>query len=197
MHLSPGSPGFERGDWTLNELKNIAQAAVYFEDALEVLTPESRRASSSSGWGHQPDRPLQGLGTKHQDKLEGSSWDFTDIYRAGGTGTVEFRRPPGVVDAEGCLAWAELAVDFVQSARWPGFCAAGIGGYPQTVEGLEQFCYDGVMEEVSNKKYLETLFEGKSGALAARCADDGTGLSKEGVVMGTPEPVSDSDCYDD
>lgn len=74
---------------------------------------------------------------------------------------MKFRRPPGVTDAEGCLAWAEMAVGFVQSARRPEFCAAGVEGYSQTVEGLERFCYDGIMEGVSNKKYLEPLFEGK------------------------------------
>lgn len=189
VHLSPGDPSGDRVDWTLDELKNIAMAVVYFEDAFELLIPETRRGSK---W-HRPNRAqnqaFMGLSTEkclrrigevrdaallclmmHQS--ENSNWNFMNIYAPSGTGTVEFRQPPGVTGAAACLSWAELAVDFVQSARgWPGL-SAGIGSYPRTVEGLEQFCYDGMTLGVSNPGCLDPLFAGKSGALEARWADE-------------------------
>ncbi|ROW07938.1 hypothetical protein VMCG_03427 [Cytospora schulzeri] len=188
VHLSPGNSSYKRGDWTLEELKNIAMAVVYFEDAFEVLIPETRRGSKWHRPNRAQNRRFEKLSTKqclreiskvkdmqalclliHQTK--NSNWNFMNTYYPHGIGTVEFRQPPGVTDAAGCLTWAELAVDFVQSARRPDLYAE-LEQYPQTVEGLKQFCYDGMTEGVSNSKFLDPLFEGRSGALQARWADE-------------------------
>lgn len=188
VHISPGDPSDGRGDWTLEELKNIAMAIVYFEDAFEVLIPETRRGSK---W-HRPNRAqnrsfeklrmdqcLQKISKVgdvqslclliHQNK--NSNWNFMNNYYSYGIGTVEFRQPPGVTTAAGCLCWAELAINFVQSARRPQLYAE-LGCYPQTVQGLRHFCCDGMSAGESDSNFLDPLFEGKSGALKARWADE-------------------------
>lgn len=131
VHLSPGSSSSERGDWTLHELKNISMAIVYFEDAFEVLIPETRRGNK---W-YRPNRaqniPFRKLNTKQclqktsevkdiqslcllMHHTENSNWNLMNICRPRGIGTVEFRQPPSITDAAACLSWAELAIDFVQ-----------------------------------------------------------------------------------
>ena len=202
VHLSPGSSSYERGDWTLDELKNIAMAVIYFEDAFEVLIPETRRGSKWHRPNRSQNRSFESLNTKqclqkiskikdiqslclliHQNK--NSNWNFMNNYYPYGIGTVEFRQPPGVTNAAACLCWMELAINFIQSARRPQLYAE-LERYPQTVEGLKQFCHDGMTAGGSNLDFLDSLFEGKSGALKARLADE---MEDDNALIGKEDDI--------
>ncbi|KAG6357495.1 hypothetical protein INS49_013372 [Diaporthe citri] len=173
VHLSPAA-----GAWSLQELKAICMAVVYFEDAFEAIVPEHRRGNQ---WikSNRIDNPeLASLPTAkiferikacknaveisdlmHSDRYY--AWNFTNLYY-GGKATIEWRRPPGVTTAEGSLVWAELAIDFLQSARRP---SVQFGQYSRDVEGLRAFVGDGVVAGMSDERYLKPIFEGKSGSL--------------------------------
>ena len=43
------------------------------------------------------------------------TWNFMNLIQGSKT-TIEFWQPPGVVGAEGCLAWAEFTATFCEAA---------------------------------------------------------------------------------
>ncbi|KAG8164617.1 hypothetical protein KVR01_004892 [Diaporthe batatas] len=173
VHASPAA-----GAWSLQELKSICMAVVYFEDAFEAIVPEHRRGNQ---WikSNTVDNPkLANLPTAqiferikacenaveiadlmHPDRYY--AWNFTNLYY-GGKATIEWRRAAGVTSAEGCLVWAELAIDFLQSARRPG---VQLGKYSRDVAGLRAFVGEGLVAGMSDERYLRPIFEGKSGSL--------------------------------
>ena len=57
VHISPKATKF----WTLDELKNVAQAVVYFEEAFEVIIAPSRRTNAYSGSNKANNRKLKAL----------------------------------------------------------------------------------------------------------------------------------------
>lgn len=89
------------------------------------------------------------------------AWNFQNLYY-GGKATIEWRRPPGMTTADGCLVWAELAIDSVQSARRPG---VDLGRYGRDVAGLYTFLRDGLVPGLGDERYLKPIFQGKSGSL--------------------------------
>lgn len=174
IHVSP-----QEGTWTMTELRNICIAIIYFEGAFEVLVPEHRRGNQ---WikSNRADNPALAKLTDaqifqrinacknaveiadlmHPDRYY--AWNFKNLYY-GGKATIEWRRPAGMTTADGCLMWAELAIDFVQSARRPG---VNFGQYGRDVAGLYRFLHDGLVPGLSDERYLKPIFEGKSGSLA-------------------------------
>jgi hypothetical protein len=70
-----------------------------------------------------------------------------------------YRRRP---TPEGCLVWAELAIDFLQSARRP---KVDFRQYTQDVAGLRAFVSEGVIAGMGDERYLKPIFEGKTGSL--------------------------------
>jgi Putative amidoligase enzyme len=47
------------------------------------------------------------------------AWNFKNLL-SGGSGTVEYRRPPGVQNANACIYWVRLAIAFVKAAMQVG-----------------------------------------------------------------------------
>ena len=76
-------------------------------------------------------------------------------------GTIEFRRGPGVIEAEQCLSWVEFAVAFIQAAVRTGH-HAGLSSFTNDVEGLKKFTQRGV---VYKGRFMMEVFEGKSGSI--------------------------------
>lgn len=173
IHVSPA-----QGAWSITELRNICIAVIHFEGAFEVLVPEHRRGNQwiksnrfdnpalASLTGAQIIQRINACNNAveiadlmHPDRYY--AWNFKNLYY-GGKATIEWRRPPGVTTAEGCLVWAELAIDFIQSARRP---AVAFGKYGRDVAGLKAFLQDGLVPGLSDERYLKPVFEGKSGCL--------------------------------
>lgn len=106
------------------------------------------------------------------DVNEHGGWKFvnllpannSDILKSTGA-TIEWRQPPGVTTAAECFVWTEFVVAFVQAARYWSKIGEEISGYAEDVEGLKKFVMDRGRYPGRNMAYLETVFEGKSGAV--------------------------------
>lgn len=122
-------------------------------------------------------------------------WNFGSLIPGGDHSTdytIEWRMPPAVKIAEGCLAWTELALNFVQAARREGTHELFETDDPEdgehepekpTVHDLRRFVEIGLDEEVSDPRYLEPIFRGKSG----RCPPFGENLEITEVEEEDPE----------
>lgn len=101
------------------------------------------------------------------------AWNFWNILGNGPSGesytgkTIEWRQPPGVQNADDCVAWAELALNFIQAAREPGVHQV-LELYVPTVEGLKAFVDRGRVDSVTEWSCLEPLFVNKSGSKTPR-----------------------------
>jgi len=91
------------------------------------------------------------------------AWNFRNLIY-GGKNTIEFRRGPGVDDEEGCTAWVELAVSFVQAAIKHGTIAA-LETYEKSVEGLSRFIRNATVPQLNNPQDMHQIFSGKTGAM--------------------------------
>lgn len=91
------------------------------------------------------------------------AWNFKNLEPSDGTGmTIEWRQPPGVTTAEEALAWAELALGFIQAARQPR-TRDRLREFGLDVAGLKSFLESGIVTGVSDRRYFNVIFEGKSG----------------------------------
>lgn len=189
IHLSP-SDGF----WETKELQWICKAILYFEEAMEVLSPEARRRSKlcrSNRFNNAQFLEMSGTKTKRRDLAECfqvienckniqslaelmgmrkfMAWNFVKVFSSGWSdkgGTIEFRRPPGVTNPDDCLAWMELAVHFIQAARELQGSGFRLGArYTRDVSGLRQFIHDGRPGRAPKPAYMQRLFSGKSGRI--------------------------------
>lgn len=189
IHLSPGD-----GTWRPKELKRVCKAILYFEEAMEVLYPQARRGSHfcrSNRFDNEQLARMDGARSQPRDmaecfraidKCDGvralselmtlrkyMAWNFIKVYHGGRTGdgaTIEFRRPPGVANADDCLGWVELAVHFIHAAlQLPGPDFLLDERYPRDVAGLEAFLHDGLADGAPKPMYLQKLFHGKAGRI--------------------------------
>lgn len=175
IHLSPLGRS-----WTLEELKSIAIAINHFESAFEVLLPMTRRGSPyarsnrrymNSALENKGDSECieAVLACQSVDDLATLmctdryvAWNFVNLKKDYTKGTLEWRQPPGQNDAVGCLAWIELALNFVHSAASRPTWHENYTDYTQTIAGLQQFISEGIIDGVSQKEFMEPLFIGKS-----------------------------------
>jgi len=81
--------------------------------------------------------------------------------------TIEFRRAPGVRNAEKCLAWVEFVVTFVQAAAQKGNGLSNDTGLAATVQELKGFLGT-VIVSGGQPARLEAIFAGKLGAVFPR-----------------------------
>ena len=180
VHLSP----LNNVPWDIGALRSLCQAILYFENAWEVLLPESRRGN---GWCrsnrlrnfqfrdksdeecYQIIRNCSSVEGRHgliflmnpnYDRYR--QWNFRNL-ELGGTGTIECRLGPGIDDFRGCLAWVELIVSFVQAAS-RGILVQELVQYDATVEGLRDFIENAFVSELNQPQLFAMIFEGKSGA---------------------------------
>ena len=167
--------------FTLKEVKRIAQAAIHFEPAIEVLIPEHRRGNihAQSNWLDSPNLAQKGrsraASIAHIEKqLDRDavvnvmqlasdvdySWNFrslTDTQMS----TIEFRKPPSVKTGEEVLAWAEFVIAFVQASvafENPSILL----GFPPNLGGLQQFLMQlsGKVFSVSEYQRMSRLWRG-------------------------------------
>jgi hypothetical protein len=67
------------------------------------------------------------------------AWNFVNM-KAGGSGTIEFRQPPGSSDVDRVLKWAEFVVLFLHTSRM-SVPFLTLNGYLRTVDGLLEFLF--------------------------------------------------------
>jgi Putative amidoligase enzyme len=163
-HIHIGQePGFK-----LRDLKRVAQAAIHFETAFEVLVPEERRGNpyTKSNWLNGT-----GLGEKNLsrsasiaaieavpdeadlDKLLGllQPIDSANPYNLYDRAycwnflslykidSIEFRKPPASLSSIETLSWAELALSFVQASTCAHLSSKELQKIPPNVGGLRGF----------------------------------------------------------
>lgn len=177
VHISP-----YRHYWSLEELQGICQAIIHFERAMAVLLPPHRNGSF---WAKTHSNNIQAFrgktvgaciklikACKSIDDLvtlmnEGNryfAWNFMNLDKEYlKTGTIEWRQPAAMTTARGCTAWIELALAFVLAGRRPDVT---VEDYPGTVEGLKDFVCKGLVEGMSESRYLSAIFNTKTGAAA-------------------------------
>lgn len=170
VHLSPARQKDPK--WKLEELQHICTAIIHFERAMAALLPTHRNGSF---WAktHRNNAPgFKGKSVADCIKLikacedinelvmlmnDGSiryyAWNFQNLSEQK-TGTIEWRQPAAITTAQGCKAWMELAITFVQAARTPGVdCTT----FSATVEGLRGFLKKGSIEKLSNVEVLDAI----------------------------------------
>lgn len=177
VHMSP-----LEGIWPLMHLKKICRCVLWFENAFEVLVPESRRGNHYCK-SNQHDNPKfldkslqQCLGMidecqSNQDVVDLMNndgdryyaWNFVNLYY-GGKNTIEFRRGPGAEDDKSCFAWVELAVSFVQAAIKLG-SITGLEMYEKKVEDLLRFIRAATVPRLNRPEAMRQIFSGKAGTM--------------------------------
>ncbi|KAL9036712.1 MAG: hypothetical protein Q9180_004139 [Flavoplaca navasiana] len=159
-----------RGNYTLEELRMMAKAVVFWEPATKRMTPWSRHDEcldfcKSNILADVPvndvlrtDGPLRGLVTAYSniDRCDRDAiidYICPDKYRAwnfkpaktGGSGSIEFRRPPGVVDAKKAKHWIAFAMTFVDMAIQ--FNPSALADHMAQVESLHTFSFWSVLRD--------------------------------------------------
>jgi Putative amidoligase enzyme len=168
------------GGYSLRDIKNIAQCALHFEPAVEVLVPAERRYNYYSKGNWINNRNLAGRNLSRIDsiaKIEACEnkgqlislmhpgldryfgWNFWSLNKLN---TIEFRKGAGSRNADEALAWAELAMTFVQSAMKSIITPDLLRRIPPNIRGLQWFLLqDQAVEGISDPRYLAPLFADK------------------------------------
>ena len=164
--------------YLLQEIKRIAQAAIHFEPAFEILVPPERRWNpyARSNWIDNGGLALRAKSRPESIQLieETSSmsrlmlllhpfnernycWNFASLLTKG---TIEFRKPPVSTSADEALCWAELVISFIQSSIQ---CESveKLQKVPPNVGGLRWFVSQFNVPRVNEPARLERLWEGK------------------------------------
>jgi hypothetical protein len=164
--------------YTLDQLKRIASAIIYFEPAFEALVPDDRRGNEwcRSIWLEGPKFAWQDktraqsielierapntmalLSLLHLNEDPRYAWNFWSLLSP--KQTIEFRQPPSCETADEALSWAELAVNFIQVSVKHG-SAASLRLYPANAKGLRW--YLGLVHErgVSEPDRLRRIWAG-------------------------------------
>jgi hypothetical protein len=177
VHISPYGQY-----WSLSELKGICRAIIHFERAMAALLPPHRNGNYWAKTHSNNVQKFMGKPVAACIKLiqackriedlvmlmnEGNryfAWNFMNLDQDHlKTGTIEWRQPAAVTTERGCLAWVELAIAFVLAARRSDVDCTK---YPGTVEGLKEFTSNGLVDGVSDVRYLNAVFSNKTGAAA-------------------------------
>ncbi|KAF7511683.1 hypothetical protein GJ744_003846 [Endocarpon pusillum] len=165
--------------YTTPEIKRIAQACIYFEPAFEAIVPPVRRfnAYAKSNWLDSPtvareDRSRSELiaaieGAVQVDVIarlmqyrgdREYAWNFWALFRRR---TIEFRKPPACTRPEEVLAWAELALSFIQACiKYEN--TTQLQKVPPTIGGLRWFLSQFTEAGVNEPKRMQRLWWGRS-----------------------------------
>ena len=159
------------GGYNLDDLKNIAASALYFEMALDALVPSHRLESkyAHSNWANPSlkngmTRTAQiktiRAAKKISDLVELINpqgrlyvWNFQNLISHGLRSTIEFRQPPVITKVLDVVQWGQLAYSFIMAASVFG-TAAQLEDFP----GSCPPCV-GVLQEFVNRgftTYLQT-----------------------------------------
>ena len=153
VHVSIES-GFDSRRTSLQNLKKIAQCVIHFESAVEACVPEERRSNrtAKSNWidntnfAHEKltRRKVIDIIEKCDNEKElielmcpGDryfAWNFRALRKHG---TIEFRKGAASLSGDVAIAWAQLVLQFVESAvQVPRSSWERI---PANVKGLKRF----------------------------------------------------------
>ncbi|OIW25945.1 hypothetical protein CONLIGDRAFT_647676 [Coniochaeta ligniaria NRRL 30616] len=167
VHLSPGSGQ----PWSLEELRSISFAIIYFDEAILALLPQHRRNNDHllSNFADNDkfkffDKENRTLEDKDDDCM--FAWNFGNIagFKDTTKMTIEWRQLPGVTNSDECLGWTELALEFVQAARgWENIGVELAGQYSPDVDGLNKFVRDRGGYPARQMARMDEIFKGKSG----------------------------------
>lgn len=167
-------------DYSLTDIKRLAQAIIHFEPAFEALVPPDRRGNhyARSNWLDGP--RLGRLGLSRQDSVAAIeqvlsldhlmelfqpihgidrdfAWNFYSLFTK--TKTIEFRKPPLSLTPDEVLCWAELALSFVQAAIR---CKPSeLQKVPSTIGGLRWFLHQFHVPGMSEPDRLQSLWRWK------------------------------------
>ena len=168
VHVSPDN------DYTLDQMKSVARAVLYFESALNALVPADRLKSKFCKSFHASNPNFKG---KTMDKCVALvdatknnvavielmnnpdrcfAWNFQNLWQ-GRPLTIEFRQAPGVASSADALAWAEFAVTFVGAAIKAAGSHKALQKYAINVGGLAAFLKNGVVSGVSDARVLAKI----------------------------------------
>jgi len=168
VHVSPDN------DYTLDQVKSVACAVLYFESSLNALVPADRLKSKFCKSFHASNPNFKG---KAMDKCIALvdatrnhvaiielmnnpdrcfAWNFQNLWD-GRPLTIEFRQGPGVTSSIDALAWAEFAVTFVGAAIKEAGSYKDLRKYSANVGGLKTFLKRGVVSGVSDAGALERI----------------------------------------
>lgn len=168
--------------YSLQDLRRIAQCIIHFEPAIEALVPPVRRGNIyvKSNW---LENPHFGFGEKSprqaikmigdaRDRCEvmelmtpqGQKWFAWNFQSLMTLHTIEFRKGAAATTAQQSLAWAELAMTFIQSAMGSGDddTVDHLNRIPPNVGGLKRFLLRKRQNpHMCDPRYLEPLWTGR------------------------------------
>lgn len=90
------------------------------------------------------------------------SWNFENLKRST-KATIEWRQPEGMSTPQGCIAWIELGINFILSARRSA-AAQSIEAYAQNVSELQKFVEEGAVRGLSKVELFGPIFRNKTGS---------------------------------
>ena len=159
IHVSPAD---DEG-WTIDRVKRVATASLWFEPALKAIMPDHRRGNAhclsnylynSKFYGKSIEYCLERIdGCRDKEELlklmKGEyvardwTWNFTNLQETAKQ-TIEFRQPPGVTNVNGCFAWTEMTLRFVSaSLRWA--VLGKMKSWTRNISGLREFLDSGAI----------------------------------------------------
>jgi hypothetical protein len=176
------------------ELRSISFAVIYFDEALLALLPEHRRRNFYLYSNYKNNNQLCDLTmdkcwarllamedykavfeVMQDDDTECRlAWNFGNLLGWEQTTgeTIEWRQPPGVITAAECLAWSELAIEFIQAVKdWENIGEEVGRLYKGDVEGLRNFLDDRGIYPGRDSAVTNCIFQGKSGKVPVVTAE--------------------------
>lgn len=167
--------------WTIELLKPLCRAILFFEPAFEAILPSHRRGNeyaksnrydNSNSEGKTGRQMFQAI-SRCNNNVEVAElmnnggdryfgWNFLNLYY-GRIQTVEFRHGPSVTNAQECIGWMELVVRFSKASVGTG--EAEPVQQAQDVAGLWRFLGASTGPGVAA---MRKIFQGKSGMITPR-----------------------------
>jgi hypothetical protein len=168
-------------DYTVDQLKRLAQAIIHFEPAFEVILPEERRGNEycRSNWIDNANFGYKKLSRQGAISFlercttvnevidamnpEGSryfGWNFQALKKYD---TVEFRRGAASTSLNDVFMWVELATTFLRASLRTN-SARDLVTFDANLEGLKTFLSKGIDDAAGagDSRYLAALFSGKN-----------------------------------
>lgn len=164
--------------YTLPEIKRVAQAVIHFETAFEALVPAVRRNNHfvKSNWLDSSSLVIENktrsqIITEIDEQIRDDevalliqkrgdrdyAWNFWALFTKR---TIEFRKPPASTTSEEVLAWAELAISFIQ-ASIKCESAQKLQMIPATIGGLRWFVSLSTEPGVNEPQRMHMIWDGK------------------------------------
>lgn len=164
--------------YTTLEIKRVAQAVIHFETAFEALVPAVRRDNHfvKSNWLDSPSLAKEsktrsqliadineqvrddGVTSLMQMRSDRDyAWNFWALFTKR---TIEFRKPPASTTSKEVLAWAELAISFIQ-ASVKCESTQKLQKIPATIGGLRWFVSLSREPGVNEPQRMSMIWDGK------------------------------------